>query len=99
MDIITLSHKATTSEAFEGIHQVVLDFISENISSLVQSGNYGAINTTYTSIMGCYLIKFVSEEHILQYDTTCDGQISSAGEIVIDSQYLICMKENTNWYW
>ena len=42
-NIITLSHKATTSEAFEEIHQVVLDGTSDNIDSLVQSGKYGAM--------------------------------------------------------
>ena len=59
-NIITSSQKATTSEAFEEVNQVVLDGISDNIASLVQSGKYGAINKTYTPIMGYYVIKFVS---------------------------------------
>ena len=51
-NIITLSHKVKTSEAFEDIHQVVLDGISDNTALLVQTGKYGAINTTDTSTMG-----------------------------------------------
>ena len=73
-----MSHKTTTSEAFEDIHQVVLDGISENMDSLVQPDKYGAINTTEKSTMGYYVIKFVSEAYSLQKVTTCDGQIISA---------------------
>ena len=51
-NIITLSHKATTSEAFEDIHQVVLDGISDNMASMVQSGKYSAMDTTDTSTVG-----------------------------------------------
>ena len=82
-DIITLSHKATTSDAFEDIHQVVLDGIRDNMDSLVQYGKYGAINKTGTSKIGNYSNNFVSEASTLQYDTTCDRNISSAGELVI----------------
>ena len=37
-NVITLSHKSTTSEAFEEINQVLLDGISDNMAPLVQSG-------------------------------------------------------------
>ena len=49
--------------------------------------------------MGYYLIKFVSEEYTLRYDTTCDRQIISAGELVVKVQYLSCVKEKTYCYW
>ena len=42
------------------------------MDSLVQSGKYGDINTTYTPKMGYSVIKFVSEAHPLQDDTKCD---------------------------
>ena len=35
------------SEDIDKINQVVLDVISKNISALVQTDQYGAINTTY----------------------------------------------------
>ena len=41
---IELTPKSIPSEAFDEIHQVVLDRISENMASFVQSGMYGAIN-------------------------------------------------------
>ena len=37
-NIVTSSHKATTSDSFEMIHQDVLDGISDNIAYLVQYG-------------------------------------------------------------
>ena len=33
------------------------------------------------------------------YASICQGQISSAGELVVNSQYLSCMQENTNFNW
>ena len=44
-NIIEITPKPITFEAFDGIHKVVLDRISENMASLVQPGIYGAINT------------------------------------------------------
>ena len=87
-----MSHEAKPSEDFEEIHQVVLDVISDNIDSLVQSGNYDDMNITDTSTMGYYVINFVSEAYTLKYDTTCDGKISSAGELDVKAQYLRCMQ-------
>ena len=90
-NIVKLSHKATTSEDFYDIHQVFLDGIRKNIASLVQPGEYGSMNTTDTSTMIYYVVKFFSEAYTLQYDTTYDDQISSSGEIVVKAQYLSCM--------
>ena len=58
-----IAKKNKTIEAFEEIYQVVIDGISYNITSLFQFGKDGSINTTYTSTMGYYVIKFVSEAH------------------------------------
>ena len=44
-NIIELTPKSTPLEAFDEINKVVLDKISENMNSLVQSGMYGSINT------------------------------------------------------
>ena len=59
-DIITLSHKATPSKAFEFIHQVLIDGISDNMASLVQYGKYSDKNTTDITTMGYCVIKFIS---------------------------------------
>ena len=69
-----MSHKSTSSDTFDEIHQVVLDGISDNMASLVESGKYGAINTTDTSTNGFYGIMFTSGAYTLQYNTTIDGK-------------------------
>ena len=46
-----------------------------------------------------YVIKFVSEEYTLQYDTTCNRKIISDGELVVKAHYIRCMQENINYYW
>ena len=66
LDIIQLTPKSTTFEAFDEIHKVVLDGISENMASLVQSGMYGAINKDDTTTNGFYVIKLISEAYTLQ---------------------------------
>ena len=87
-DIIHLSPKLTTFEAFEEINQVVLDRISDNIASLVKYDKYGAINADDTTTNGLYVIMLVSETYMLQNITTIDEKIISTGELVIKAQYL-----------
>ena len=40
-NIINLTPKSIPFAAFDEIHQVVIDGISDNIASLIQSGGYG----------------------------------------------------------
>ena len=42
---------------------------------------------------------FTSEACTLQDNTTIEGQIITAGELVIKSQYLCYIQIDTNWYW
>ena len=98
-NIIELSSKSTSSETFDEIHQVVLDGISDNMASLVESGKYGAIKTTDTSTNGFYVIMFTSGAYTLQENTTIDGKIINAGELVIHEKCLCSMQVDTNWYW
>ena len=81
------------------MHKVVIDGISDNMASLVKSGMYGAINTDDTTTNRFYVIQFISEAYTIQNNATIDGQIISAGELVIKEKYLCSMQENYNWYW
>ena len=65
-NIILLSPKSTSSDTFDEIHQVVIDGISDNTASLVESGTYEAINTTDTSTNGFYVIMFTLGAYTLQ---------------------------------
>ena len=69
------------------------------MDALVHTGECGAINTIDITTMGYYVIKFISEAFILQEETTYDGQINTAGELVFKFQYMNCMQYNTKWYW
>ena len=74
-NIIELSSNSKSSDTFDAIHQVVLDGLSDNMASLVESGTYGAINTTDTSTNVFYVIMFTSGAYTLQENTTIDGKI------------------------
>ena len=78
-NIIHLTPKSITSEAFDKIHQVVLDGISENMASLFQSGMYDAINTDETTKKGFYVIKLLSYVYKLQNNATIEGHVISVG--------------------
>ena len=93
-----MSSKSTSSEKFDEIYQVVLDGISDNMASLVESGKYKAINIADTSTNGFYVIIFKSGAYTLQENTTIDGQILIAGELVVNAKYLCSMQVDTNWY-
>ena len=69
------------------------------MASLVESGKYGAINTTYTSTNGFYVIMLTSESYTLQDNTTIYGQIIADRELVVKARYLIYMRVDNNWYW
>ena len=73
-----MSHKSTPYEAFDEIHQVVIDGISDNMALLVESGKYVAINTTDTITNELYVIMFTSEAYTLQDNTIIDGKIITA---------------------
>ena len=94
-----MSSNSTSSDTFDEIHQVVLDGISDNMALLVESGKYGAINTTDISTNGFYVIFFTSGAYTLQENTKIDGQIISAGELVVNTKYICSMQVDTNWYW
>ena len=69
------------------------------MASLVESGKYIAINTTDTSTNGFYVIMFTLGAYTLQENTTIDGQILIAGELVANAKYLCSVQVDTNWYW
>ena len=54
---------------------MILDEISDNTASLVQSGKYGVINTSEITTNLFYVIQFISEAYTLQNDTQIDGQV------------------------
>ena len=83
-----LTPKSIPFEAFDEIHQVAIDIISENMAPLVQPGMYGAINTADNKTNVFYVIQYISEAYMLQNDTTIDVQIIYAGELFFKAQYL-----------
>ena len=78
-NIILLSQKSTPSDAFYQKQKVVIDGISDNMASLVESVKYGSINTTDAETNGFYVIMFTSEAYTLQYNTKIDEKIITAG--------------------
>ena len=87
-NIIEITPKSTPFEAFDEIHKVVLDGISENLVSLVQLGMYDTINTDDTTTNRFCVIQFLSEAYTLQNNTTIYGHVIYAGGLVVKAQYL-----------
>ena len=69
------------------------------MESLVESVKYGAINTIDTSTNGFYVIMFTSGAYTIYENKTIDGQIITAGELVVKEKYIFSMQVDTNWYW
>ena len=57
-NIVQFSHQATTIDDVENINQVAFDGISDNMASLVRTGQYGTINTIDYTTIGYYVIVF-----------------------------------------
>ena len=62
-NIIQLSHKSTPYDAFDEIHQVVLDGISDNMDLLFESVKYGAMKKTDTET-NRFMLSFSHQKHI-----------------------------------
>ena len=56
---IKFRSKTILSENFDDIHKFVIDDISENMASLVQTSKYGGINTVDITTIGNYLVKYI----------------------------------------
>ena len=69
------------------------------MASLFESGKYVSINSIDTSTNGFYVIMFTSKAYTLQNNKKMDGQIITAGELVVKAQYLCSMHVDTNYYW
>ena len=65
-NIIRLSHKETSNEEIDKIHQVLLDRISDKMAELVQTDKWGSIDATDTTTMVYYVIKLMSEPYTIQ---------------------------------
>ena len=66
--------------------------------ALVKIYQYGAINTTDTTKMGYYRIKFISEPYKLKEETMCYEQTSTDDELFFKSQCMTCIQDNTKGY-
>ena len=42
---------------------------------------------------------FILKAYTLQNNTTIDGQIITAGELVVKAQYICSTQDRTNWNW
>ena len=51
-NIMNFTNKGKCLEDFGDIHKGVLDGIGDNIASLLQTGKYGSISTTYSKTLG-----------------------------------------------
>ena len=87
-NIIQVSNKSTTYEYFDGVHKVVLDGISENMSSLVHNRKYGAVNTVDPTTTGYYVVKLISEPYTLQEGETVNKQFINSDRIIVNALYL-----------
>ena len=67
------------------------------MDAFLKTGKYGAIHTTDKTIMGYYLIKFLSENYTQQEETAWYGQISRSGELFVKAQYIKFMQDNIKW--
>ena len=65
-NIIQLTKKTTYREDFDEVHKVVLDGIISNIQSLLQTWKYDAINASYPTALGYYIVNYVSDNFTLQ---------------------------------
>ena len=83
--IIQFTNKIIDHGDFDEVHKVVIDSISDNMASLAQVGKYGAISAEYPTTIGYNLMKYLPEPYTLQEYQTIYGQVSKAGEFLVEA--------------
>ena len=68
------------------------------MASLVQYGEYGAIEKYCTTTNWYNIIKFISEAYTQKINTTVDKIIITDGELVVKEQYICSVQDRTNHY-
>ena len=86
------------NEDFDAVYKVVLYGIIENVYTLVHNGKDVAINTSYITTMGYYVVKFLLEPYTLQDNNKFEKKVIKTGENMVKVRYLCINKSNTNWY-
>ena len=79
-------------QEYDKIHKILLDGISDNMTSLAMTDKYGANTTTDTTTMGFYAVKYMSYAFTLQQDITTNGQLFKAVEMDVRAIYIRSMK-------
>ena len=77
------SDDRTDEEYYKNTNRTILDVNVMNISLIIMSGKYGAIDTDYFSCYGYYIIKFSSLSYTLQADLIIDGQLFDQAEFYV----------------
>ena len=85
-------------EDYEHTNQNILIGNVMNMSLIIMEGEYGAIDTDYSSCPGYYIITFSSSPYNLQVDLSIYGQVISSGGIVCEVTYFFPINLNYNYY-
>ena len=78
--------------------KVVLDGVSDNMNSLLQTGKYFSTNTLDITTMRYLIIEFVSRTFTSQEEISTDWKLGKAKEIATRASYLSNIITKTNWY-
>ena len=82
-NIFHFTNKTTCSDVFYEVYHFLLDGITVNMTSLVQNGWYGLINAAYTTTLGYYVVKYISENFTLQDDIATYWKVMMEVELVV----------------
>ena len=74
----------------------MLNGISANMVSLLNTGKYDAINSEDPTMLGYYILKYLYAPFTLQYYITTYGRVGKAGGLVVKSEYFSIMTSKTN---
>ena len=80
---IQFNNKNESVEDLYKVHKIVLDNISANMVSLVQTGKYGAAHAEYPKTLVCYVVNYVSYTFTLHEDITTYGRVNKEGKVLV----------------
>ena len=89
--VVDLVSTNDTPEEEEKVYEIILHGIEARINERILIGTFGAMRTNDKATQGYYLVKWITEQYIVQEDLVMKGvepqQYSFVGEIICDAVF------------
>jgi hypothetical protein len=99
---LIIDTKTTTKEEMQEMRETVLMGMTQVSSEEIQTGSFGAFQTSDKQTLGYYIVQWTGNPYTLQEQYECNAfnppVLIPTGELVCEAKFWTPMSKGTNWY-